>query len=198
MKQVPSEEKKFVRRAVLISTLLMAALFAAAVALYLNRGALLNKHAQNAAERGDYEQAISVLEDSDVQVDPEQMAEYRYRLALSYLEDGRLSDAETLFSQLSDYADSRTMISECRYRAASLLWEKGDYAAAKDAFYALSGYRDALDRYRDCRYRLADPYGQYCEETNVQLDEGDVIVIRARARSSSYYMYVGNLIIEEQ
>ena len=101
MKQVPSEEKKFVRRAVLISTLLMAALFAAAVTLYLNRGALLNKHAQNAAERGDYEQAISVLEDSDVQVDPEQMAEYRYRLALSYLEDGRLSDAETLFSQLS-------------------------------------------------------------------------------------------------
>ncbi len=156
MKQVPSEEKKFVRRAVLISTLLMAALFAAAVTLYLNRGALLNKHAQNAAERGDYEQAISVLEDSDVQVDPEQMAEYRYRLALSYLEDGRLSDAETLFSQLSDYADSRTMISECRYHAASLLWEKGDYAAAKDAFYALSGYRDALDRYRDCRYRLAD------------------------------------------
>lgn len=40
-------------------------------------------------------------------------------------------------------------------------------------------------------------YGQYCEETNVQLDEGDVIDIRARARSTSYYMYVGNLIIEE-
>lgn len=40
-------------------------------------------------------------------------------------------------------------------------------------------------------------YGQYCEETNIQLDAGDVVVIRARARNSSYYMYVGNLIIEQ-
>ena len=39
-------------------------------------------------------------------------------------------------------------------------------------------------------------YGQYCEET-LSLDKGDVLVVRARARSTSYYMYVGNLIIEE-
>ncbi len=39
-------------------------------------------------------------------------------------------------------------------------------------------------------------YGQYCEET-LNLNAGDVLVVRARARSSSYYMYVGNLIIEE-
>ena len=41
-------------------------------------------------------------------------------------------------------------------------------------------------------------YGQSVTETNVSLDEGDVLVVRARARNSSYYMYVGNLIIEEQ
>lgn len=40
-------------------------------------------------------------------------------------------------------------------------------------------------------------YGQCVELSNVDLDEGDVLVIRARARSSSYYMYVGNLIIEQ-
>lgn len=39
-------------------------------------------------------------------------------------------------------------------------------------------------------------YGQYCEET-LTLNAGDVLVVRARARSSSYYMYVGNLIIEQ-
>lgn len=41
-------------------------------------------------------------------------------------------------------------------------------------------------------------YGQSIKLTNVSLDSGDVLVVRARARSSSYYMYVGNLIIEEQ
>lgn len=40
-------------------------------------------------------------------------------------------------------------------------------------------------------------YGQYCEET-LSLSAGDVLVVRARSRSTSYYMCVGNLIIEEQ
>lgn len=39
-------------------------------------------------------------------------------------------------------------------------------------------------------------YGQYCEET-LSFNAGDVLVVRARARSTSYYMYVGNLIIEQ-
>lgn len=40
-------------------------------------------------------------------------------------------------------------------------------------------------------------YGQECTET-LTFAAGDVLVVRARARSTSYYMYVGNLIIEEQ
>lgn len=40
-------------------------------------------------------------------------------------------------------------------------------------------------------------YGQYCSET-LTLNANDVLVVRARSRSASYYMYVGNLIIEEQ
>lgn len=40
-------------------------------------------------------------------------------------------------------------------------------------------------------------YGQLVKEEGVQLDEGDVVSVRARARNSSYYMYVGNLIIEQ-
>lgn len=40
-------------------------------------------------------------------------------------------------------------------------------------------------------------YGQSIKESNVQLDAGDVLVVRARSRSTSYYMYVCNLIIEE-
>ena len=40
-------------------------------------------------------------------------------------------------------------------------------------------------------------YGQYCEES-LSLNANDVLVVRARSRSASYYMYVGNLIIEEQ
>lgn len=41
-------------------------------------------------------------------------------------------------------------------------------------------------------------YWQFNELTNQSLTQGDVLVVRARARGSSYYMEVGNLIIEEQ
>lgn len=40
-------------------------------------------------------------------------------------------------------------------------------------------------------------YGQNIILTGVSLSAGDVIVIRARSRSTSYYMHVGNLIIEQ-
>lgn len=41
-------------------------------------------------------------------------------------------------------------------------------------------------------------YGQFIKLTNQSLTAGDVLVVRARARGTSYYMDVGNLIIEEQ
>lgn len=40
-------------------------------------------------------------------------------------------------------------------------------------------------------------YGQSVEMTGISLNEGDVLVVRARARNTSYRMYVGNLIIEQ-
>lgn len=40
-------------------------------------------------------------------------------------------------------------------------------------------------------------YGQQVELTNQSLNAGDVLVVRARARSTSYVMGVANLIIEE-
>ena len=40
-------------------------------------------------------------------------------------------------------------------------------------------------------------YGHHAELTNQSLNQGDVLVVRARARGTSYYMAVGNLIIEE-
>lgn len=40
-------------------------------------------------------------------------------------------------------------------------------------------------------------YGQVVTLTNQSLNQGDVLVVRARARSTSYAMYVANLIIEQ-
>lgn len=51
--------------------------------------------------------------------------------------------------------------------------------------------------YSSASTTFTSSYGQIVVLNNVALDAGDVLVVRARARSTSYYMYVGNLIIEQ-
>lgn len=149
--------KGFARRAILFSTLAMLALTAVGLVLYGRREAILAKQAQRAAARGDYEKAISSLEAAEKSTEGEEtLLQYRYALAKEALEKGDAARAETLFTQLGDYADSRTLILECRYMAAEQALAAGKLEDAKDRFYALSGYRDALDRYDGCRYAIAE------------------------------------------
>lgn len=51
--------------------------------------------------------------------------------------------------------------------------------------------------YGSAHTSFTSSYGQSVKLTNVQLDAGDVLVVRARSRSTSYYMYVGQLVIEQ-
>ena len=44
---------------------------------------------------------------------------------------------------------------------------------------------------------FVNTYGQSVVLNNVPLNQGDEVVVRARARSTSYYMGVGNLVIEQ-
>ena len=149
--------KAFARRAILVSTVAMVILTAAGLFLYGRREAILEKRAERAAARGDYEKAISSLEAAEKGSEGEDtLLQYRYALAKEALAAGDTDRAETLFTQLGDYEDSRTMILECRYAAAEKALAAGDLEDAKDRFYALSGYKDALDRYDGCRYAIAE------------------------------------------
>lgn len=51
--------------------------------------------------------------------------------------------------------------------------------------------------YGSANTSFTNSYSQSNSLSNVKLNEGDVLVIRARSRSTSYYMFVGGLIIEE-
>lgn len=52
--------------------------------------------------------------------------------------------------------------------------------------------------YGSAQTTFLNTYGQAVELSGVNLTQGQEIEVRARARSTSYYMIVGNLIIEEQ
>lgn len=52
--------------------------------------------------------------------------------------------------------------------------------------------------YGSAQTTFVNTYGQSVTLSNVSLTQGQTITVRARARSTSYVMGVGNLIIEEQ
>lgn len=145
----------FVHRAIWISTLLMLALTAGGLILYGQRETILFSRAARAAQRGDYEKAVTTLTAME-QPPKEQLLAYRYALGEQTLRLGDASGALVIFSQLGEYADSRTQVLACRYALAEQTLLLGDIEGAGEMFYALSGYLDARDRYDQCRYELAE------------------------------------------
>lgn len=155
-KQRKALSKTFVRRAVILSTLLMALLCVLGLLYLQRRPALLAERAKAASDAGDYEKAVALLNQLEKSEETEaQLLKARYDAADRLLSEGKYKEAETAFSTLGEYADARTKILACRYGLADQAAQAGDYAAAKEQFYALSGYSDALIRYNEARYAIA-------------------------------------------
>lgn len=165
-KKQQRRERRFMRKSVIVSTLLMAVLAFFAGRYYRNREAILTEKARIAMEQGDFEEAQALLgkvvepasegsSDGSGTEAQSMLNESRYQSALKLLEEGKYEEAREAFTTLGDYADSREKISECRYRAAEALEQAGRYEEAADAFFALAGYGDALSRCDGCRFMQA-------------------------------------------
>ena len=138
-KQKKALSKTFVRRAVILSTLLMALLCVCGLLYRKKRPALLAERAKAAAEAGDYDKAVSLLDRMEKTEETEaELQAARYAAADKLLTEGRYAEAETAFSALGDYADARTKILASRYGLAEQAFAAGDYVDAKERFYALS------------------------------------------------------------
>ena len=148
--------KRFARRTIIVSSLLMALLCAAGLLYLKRRPQILMDRAENAMDSGNYREAVLALEKMDKSEETEELLlRAKYGSAEQLLNAGSYEEAEKAFSALGDYSDARSRILECRYGLAVQAMENGDYAEAKDRFYALSGYSDALTRYNAARYAIA-------------------------------------------
>lgn len=149
-------QRRFVRRAVLFSTLAVLALIAA-LAVYLRyRPAWLRSSAVKAMDEGSFARAETLLRKLDGDAEAEALLlECRYRAAQAVFDAGEYTEAKALFLELGDYGDSKTMSQACSYRLAEAVYDAGDYEQARDMFYALSGFSDSMERYDGCRYHLA-------------------------------------------
>ena len=125
MKKKNGLTKKFVRRTVWISTLLMIAFVIAGMILYSNRASILKNRAEKAVKSGEYQQAVNLLEQMEAGDERDELLEEtRYKAAEKLLENGRYEEALTAFSKLGAYADAQEKILACKYGIADHFFEK--------------------------------------------------------------------------
>ena len=94
MKKKNGLTKKFVRRAVWISTLLMIVFVIAGMILYSNRASILKNRAEKAVKSGEYQQAVNLLEQMEAGDERDELLEEtRYKAAEKLLENGRYEEA---------------------------------------------------------------------------------------------------------
>ena len=78
------------------------------------------------------------------------------------------------------------------YKVSWMAWRSTSSGTSGSQLY-ING-----NAYGSANETFTSTYGQAITLSGVSLTQGDVLVVRARARGTNYYMYVGNLIIEEQ
>lgn len=68
-----------------------------------------------------------------------------YKKALSYLDEGKYSDAAELFKELGDYKDSEAKLKASNYKLATKSLKDKNFDKASKLFSALGNYKDSKD-----------------------------------------------------
>lgn len=149
-----SEEKRFIRRAIIISGAVAVALSLIILLLYANRHELTLLRASSLISQGNADGALELLDKLDGGDDAVQAQLYRAALALE--SQGREDEALALYEELSGFANAKDRVNGIGYLRAEALLSEGDIEAAAQAFFLLGDYSDAGSRYDEC-IRLMQP-----------------------------------------
>ncbi len=100
-------------------------------------------YAQALTDKGQYEEAISILSSLSGEDAGEAQDRARYLLAMELVNQEKYEEALPILEALKDYADAETQYQGCVYQLALAQAEKGDLAGAALKLADITGYRDA-------------------------------------------------------
>ena len=134
---------------------------------------------------GDYRDAATLTEEYQAAADKAD-----YETALTLMQDNRFSEALVCFENLGSYGDSAVYVCICidaqnaeKYRQATQYFENGDFTTAKSIFIGLGQYADSVVKAAECTgkineelYRTAIQYldaGRCREAAEIFTELGD-------------------------
>jgi len=157
-KQIKDKENKFVKRTLMISAVLFAALVALTV-LGVNTWPQRTLSRIDALiENEKYEVAEGLIERYEAS-EKQELKDLKqlcsYYIASELLEDGDTEAARYRLRELDGFMETDLLLLECDYLDAGALMEEGRYDEAYAIYAALADYKDSGEMMQQARYRIA-------------------------------------------
>lgn len=187
MKQ--NSEKRFVRAAILATTLVVILLLEIGYIWLKNRTDWTSRMAAAAAEKGRYTRALALADRAERFGAENVVNDVCYRRAEDLLREKAYDEAEAEFAALGSYGDAPEKMLACRYERAAVLETEGQLEQAAGVFASATGYKDALLRRDKCVYALAEAAeekGQYEEAARLFNDASGIADATERANGALY------------
>lgn len=120
---------------------------------YLLKPSIMYTYAQSMMNSGEYQKAVTALEDLGDYQDSEQLIiESKYNLALQQYSSGELTDAIETLSSISNYMDSALLCLQYQYELAEKMVENEDYSEALALYTELDDYADTAEKRETCQH----------------------------------------------
>ncbi len=160
-------DRRFVRRALVLSGVALALFCALGVLANHNIGTVKQAYAQLLIAQARFEQAERVIESIDSNEAKTQLQQKLYfTVAESYTQNGKIADAIPLYQAAGDYPGAISALQKTGYALAQIYEADGDYQEAAETYSALGDYLDAVQKSESCSYAYAMErleYGYYDE-----------------------------------
>jgi len=164
---VSTADRRFVRRALLLSSIALVLLVVLGFFVYRNLSTVKETYASVLISQARFSQAERVILSIDNdEVRQALQKKFYYFVAESYVSDDRLSDAVPLYQAAGDYPGAVSALQKTDYALAQIYEADGDYQEASKSYTALGDYLDAVEKSESCSYAYAMErleYGYYDE-----------------------------------
>ncbi|MBN2878322.1 MAG: hypothetical protein JXN65_01720 [Clostridia bacterium] len=157
-KQIKDKQNKFVRRTLIISAVLFAALVALTVFAVNTWPQRTLGRIDRLIENEKYEAAESLIEKYEAAEKAELGDEKQlcsYYIAAKALEEGDTEAARYRLKDLDGFMETDELLLECDYIDAGVLMDEGSYDEAYAIYAMLSDYKDSDLVMQEARYRIA-------------------------------------------
>lgn len=164
---ISAGDRRFVRRALVLSGVALLILCILGVLAYQNVGAVKQAYAQLLIAQGRYDRAERVIESIDsIETKTHLQQKLYFTVAESYAHSGRVADAIPLYQAAGDYPGAVSALQKTGYALAQMYEADGDFQEAAETYSALGEYLDAVQKSEACSYSYALErleYGYYEE-----------------------------------